>query len=80
MFRLDLLKGRGIRNQITNICWIIEKARVFQKGKNKIYFGFIDCAKVFDCIDHNKQWKIHQGMEMPTALPAYREICMQVKK
>ena len=45
-------KGRAIRNQIANICWIIEKAREFQK-KN-IYFGFTDCTKAFDCIDHNK--------------------------
>ena len=44
-------KGRGTRNQIVNICWITEKAREFQK---KIYFCFIDYAKVFDCVDHNK--------------------------
>ena len=45
-------KGRGTRNQIANICWIMEKARVFQKN---IYFCFIDYAKAFDCVDHNKQ-------------------------
>ena len=44
-------KGRGTRNQIANICWIIEKAREFQKN---IYFCFIDYAKAFDCVDHNK--------------------------
>ena len=48
-------KGRGIRDQIANIRWIIEKAREFQKN---IYFCFIDYAKAFDCVDHNKLWKI----------------------
>ena len=48
-------KGRGTRDQIANICWIIRKAREFQKS---IYFYFIDYAKVFDCVDHNKFWKI----------------------
>ena len=47
-------KGRGIRDQIANICWIIDKAREFQKH---IYFCFIDYAKAFDCVDHNKLWK-----------------------
>ena len=47
-------KGRGTRDQIANICWIIEKAREFQKN---IYFCFIDYAKAFDCVDHNKLWK-----------------------
>ena len=46
---------RGTRDQIANICWIIEKAREFQKN---IYFCFIDYAKAFECVDHNKQWKI----------------------
>ena len=46
-------KGRGIRNQIANICWIIERATEFQKN---IYFCFIDYAKAFACVDHNKQW------------------------
>ena len=50
-------KGRGIRYQIANIYWIIEKARAFQKN---IYFCFIDYAKAFDCVDHNKLWKILQ--------------------
>ena len=48
-------KGRGNRDQIANICWIIEKARAFWKN---IYFCFIDHDKVFDCVDHNKLWKI----------------------
>ena len=48
-------KGRGIRDQIANIHWIIKKVRAFQKN---IYFYFIDYAKAFDCVDHNKLWKI----------------------
>ena len=48
-------KGRGTRDQIANICWIIKKARGFQKN---IYFFFIDYAKAFDCVNHNKLWKI----------------------
>ena len=52
-------KGRGTRDQIANICWFIEKARELQKN---IYFCFIDYAKVFDCVDHNKLWKILQEM------------------
>ena len=52
-------KGRGTRDQIANIDWIIEKARQFQKN---MYFCFIDYAKAFDCVDHNKLWKILQEM------------------
>ena len=52
-------KGRGTRDQIVNTCWIIEKAREFQKN---IYFSFIDYAKAFDCVDHNKLWKILKEM------------------
>ena len=48
-------KGRGIRDQIANICWIIQKAREFQKN---IYCSFIDYTKAFDCVDHKKLWKI----------------------
>ena len=48
-------KGRGTRDQIANICWIMEKAREFQK---KHLFRFIDCAEAFDCVDHSKLWKI----------------------
>ena len=70
-------KGRGTRDQIANIRWIIEKAREFQKN---IYFCFIDYAKAFDCVDHNKLWKILQEMEYQTSWPASWEICMQVRK
>ena len=52
-------KGRGTRDQISDICWIIEKAREFQKN---VYFCFIDYTKAFDCVDHNKLWKILQEM------------------
>ena len=58
-------KGRGIRDQIANICWIIEKAKEFQKN---IYFCFIDYAKAFDCVDHNKKWKILKEMGIPDHL------------
>ena len=58
-------KGRGTRDQIANICWIIEKAREFQKN---ISFCFIDCTKAFDCVDHNKLWKILQEMGVPDHL------------
>ena len=60
-------KGRGTRDQIVNICWIIEKAREFQK-KKKFYFCFIDNTKAFDCMDHNKLWKIVQEMGIPDHL------------
>ena len=55
-------KGRGTRHQIANICWIVEKARELQKN---IYFCFNNYAKAFDCVDHNKLWKILQEMEIP---------------
>ena len=58
-------KGRGTRDQIVNIYWIIEKAREFQKN---IYFCLIDYAKAFDCVDHNKLWKILKEMEIPEHL------------
>ena len=58
-------KGRGTRDQIANIHRIIEKAREFQKN---IYFCFVDCAKAFDCVDHNKLWKILKEMEIPDHL------------
>ena len=70
-------KGRGIRDQIANIHWVIKKAREFQKN---IYFCFIDYAKDFDCVDHNKLWKILKEMGIPDHLTASREICMQVRK
>ena len=61
-------KGRGTKDQIANILWIMEKAREFQKN---IYFCFIDYAKAFDCVDHNKLWKILKEMgisDHPTCL------------
>ena len=58
-------KGRGRRDQIANIRWIIEKGKEFQKN---IYFCFIDYAKAFDCVDHNKLWKILQEMGIPDRL------------
>ena len=58
-------KGRGIRDQIANIRWMMEKAREFQKN---IYFCFIDYAKVFDCVDHNKLWNILKEMGIPDHL------------
>ena len=68
-------KGRGTKDQIANISWIIEKAREFQKN---IYFCFIDYAKAF-AVDHTN-WKILQEMGIADPLPASWEICMQVKK
>ena len=70
-------KGRGTRDQIANIHWIIEKAREFQKN---IYFCFIDCTKAFECLDHNKLWKILKEMGIPDTWFAFWEICMQVRK
>ena len=58
----DFRKGIGARDQIANICWIMEKAREFQKN---IHFCFIDYAKDFGCVDHNKLWKILQEMGIP---------------
>ena len=63
--QVDFKKGRGTRDQIANIRWIIEKAREFQKN---IYFCFIDYAKGFDCVDHNKLWKILKEMGIPDHL------------
>ena len=69
-------KGRGTRDQIANICWIIEKARQFQKN---IYCCFIDYTKAFGCVDRNKLWKILHRWKSQTTLLASWEICMQVK-
>ena len=63
--QVSFRKGRGARDQIANICWIMEKAREFQKN---IYFCFIGYAKAFDCVDHNKLWKILQEMGIPDHL------------
>ena len=70
-------KGRGTRNQIANIRWIIEKEIEFQKN---IYFFFIDYAKAFDCVDHHKLWKILKEVGNQTTWPASWETCMQVRK
>ena len=64
MFKLDLGKAEE-SNQIDNICWVIEKAREFQKS---IYFCFIDYAKAFDSVDHNRLWKILKEMRIPDHL------------
>ena len=72
----EFRKGRGTRDQIVNICWIIEKAREFQKNS---YFCFIDYAKSFDCVYQNKL-EILKKWVYQTTLPAFWEICMQVKK
>ena len=58
-------KGRGTRDQIATIHWIIKKARKFQKN---IFFCFIDCVKAFDCVDHNKLWEILKDMRIPDHL------------
>ena len=63
-------KGRGPRDQIANICWIIKKAREFQKN---IYFCFIDYAEVFDCVDHNTLWKILKKMGIPDHLTVRKQ-------
>ena len=65
MYKLDLEKAEGTRDQIANIHWIIEKAREFQKN---IYFCFTDSAKAFDNVDHNKLWKILKEMKIPDHL------------
>ena len=67
-------KGRGTRHQTANTCWIIKKAREFQKN---IYFCFIDYAKAFDCVDHNKLWKtLKDGNTRPPNLPLEKSVCM----
>ena len=70
-------KGRGTKDQIASIRWIIEKAREFQEN---IYFCFIDYAKAFDCVDHHKLWKILKEMGIPDHLTCSWEICMQVRE
>ena len=64
-YQTGFRKGRGTRDQIANIRWIIEKAREFQKN---IYFCFVDYAKALDCVDHNKLWKILKKMGIPDQL------------
>ena len=70
-------KGRRTRDQIANTCWIIEKAREFQKN---ICFCFIDYAKASDCVDHNKLWKILKEMGIPDHLTCLLRNLMQVRK
>ena len=70
-------KGRGTRDQIANIHWIIKKAREFQKNN---YFCFIDYAKAFDCVDHNQLWKILKEMGIPDHLTCLLRTCMHVRK
>ena len=62
----EFRKGRGTRDQIASICWIMEKTREFQKN---IYFCFTDYAKAFDCVEHNIWWKILQEMGIQDDLP-----------
>ena len=69
-------KGRGTRDQIANIHWVIDKARKFQKN----IYCFIDYAKAFDCLDHNKLWKILREKGMLDHLNHFLRTCMQVKK
>ena len=73
----EFRKGRGTRDQIANIWWITEKAIEFQKN---IYFYFIDYAKAFDCVYHNKLWKILQETGIPEIPDFSWEIWMQVRK
>ena len=78
MWTAGFRKGRGTWDQIANIHWIIEKARDFQKN---IYFCFIYHAKkTFDCVDHNKLWKIPKRWEYQITLPDFWETCMPLKK
>ena len=70
----EFRKGRGTRDQIVNMYWITEKGREFQKN---IYLCFIDYAKAFDCVDHNKLWKIlkEMGNTRPPELPPEKPVC-----
>ena len=71
-------KGRGIRDQIASICWIIIKAKEFQKN---IHFSFIDYTKTFDCVDHNKLWKIlRDGGTRPPDLCPEKSVCSSRSK
>ena len=74
MFKLVLEKAEEPEIKLINISWIIEKAREFQKN---IYFCFIDYAKAFDCVDHNKLWKIlkEMGIPRPPNLPLEKSVC-----
>ena len=73
----DFRKGRGARDQVANIRWIIKEAKEFQEN---IHFCSIEYSKAFDCVDHNKLWKIWKRWEYQSTWPASWEICMQVMK
>ena len=70
-------KCRGTRDQIANICWIMEKGRELQ---NNIYLCFTDYAKAFDCVDHNKLWKIWKRWEYQATWPVSWETCIKIMK
>ena len=73
-FQAGFRRGRGTRDQIANTCWIIRKAREFQKN---IYFCFINYAKAFDCADHSRLWKILKEMVLPDHLTCLlRNLCV----
>ena len=73
MIPVGFREGRGTRNPIANVCWIIQNAREFQKN---IYFCFIDYTKAFDCVAHNKLWKIlRDGNTRPPDLPPEKSVC-----
>ena len=74
MYKFGFTKGRGTKDQIANVLYILEEAREFQKNT---YFFFIDYAKVFDCVDHNKLWKILKEMGIPDLLTCLlRNLCV----
>ena len=77
MYSLDLEKAEEARDQIADICWIMKKTREFQET---IYFCFINYAKAFDCVYHNKLWEILKRWEYQTILAVSWKTCMQVKK
>jgi len=77
IYKLYLEKAEEPEIKLPNICWIIEKARAFQKN---IYFCFTDYTKTFDSVDHNKLWKILKEIEIPDHLTCLQETCMQDKK
>ena len=68
MYKLDFKEAEEIRDQIANSCWIMEKAKEFQKN---IYFCFIDYAKAFDCVNHNKLWKVLKEIRIPDHLTCF---------
>ena len=75
--KIGFIKGRGTRDQIANICWILEKARELQKN---IYLCFIELPKAFDCVDHNKLWKTLKEVRTPDHLTCLMRNLRQGKK